>query len=475
MRDILDLAGRWIGTPAGALVVPGNKAPVVLDEALTILRDSGPVTVAVLANDTDPEGQPLTLVSASAALGTAVAEANNTVTYTPPPGIAGFDTVVYLVADAVGQTRAGQINVTISEPQLSIAVTPNNTLVVNAGTGTIDITVTDPAAFAGAWQVATADLAGGPVNLVPPAVSGTLAIGQVLTALPGLWVYDTGAGVPVEGYQWRRNGADIAGATGTTHAVVAADIGPALAVAETLTDGYGQRTAVSAAVSSGFSPQDDTALIAWWDADDAATITESAGLVLSWADKAGGAALTQTTSTFRPASGARSMNGRNVLDFNGTRYLERGALALPASGDIAFHMALAIDGTASAFAAALAVEAANDFQIDANHASQFDGRLNMTGIGTSVTLAGGPFSGGLILSVVFDRTGAGQAAVFVANVSRGAAGYATAIDPAVALHVMTNRSKNAWLDGAVAELIVTGNIANRAQHHAYLAAKWGLS
>ena len=85
MRDILDLQDRWLGTPVGFLQ-SGNKSPVAIDDTLSVAKDSGPTSVDVLANDWDPEGQPLTLVSASAALGTAVAELDNTVTYTPPVG-----------------------------------------------------------------------------------------------------------------------------------------------------------------------------------------------------------------------------------------------------------------------------------------------------------------------------------------------------------------------------------------------------
>lgn len=149
-------------------------------------------------------------------------------------------------------------------------------------------------------------------------------------------------------------------------------------------------------------------------------------------------------------------------------------LGLPASGDVAFHAALLIDGTASAFAALLSIEAANDFQIDAGSDTVFDGRLNMAGIGPSVTLTGGPFAGALVLSAVFDRTGAATAEVHVANQLRGSTGYTAPIDSAAALHLMSNRSLNANIDGAVAELIVTGDASNRADHHAYLAAKWGL-
>ena len=474
MRDILDPGFRWIGTPQGAQVA-GNKRPITVDDTLVILKDSGPVSVDVLVNDFDPEGATLSLISAVAALGTAVAETDNTVTYTPPPGLSGFDTVTYEIADDVDQRRVGQVNVTITEPQLSVDTDPDNTLSINAETGILDITVTEPALFAGSWSIDTNDLAGGPVSLVAPAITGTAEVGESLSADGGLWVYDSGAGQPQQSWQWQRGGQVIAGETGANYTVTGADLGPGISVTETQTDAYGQRSAESAVVGAGFLPSNDGNLLGWWDASDNTTITESNGFVSAWADKAGGPSLTQAGSSWRPVTGARVLNGQNVLEFSsGQSWLEANR-SFPASGNVAFHAALVIDSTASSFAALLAVEATNDFQLDAASNTQFDGRLNAAGIGSTTPLTGGPFVGGIILSLVFDKSGASEARVFFANTSRASMGYSTPIDSTAALHLMTNRSKNAWIDGAVAELVITEDVTNRGDYHAYLASKWGLS
>lgn len=473
MKTVFDPNNMWLGPAPLAQLTNGNKLPVAIDDDVTVLVDSGPVTIDVLANDFDPEGALLTLVSASAALGTAIAEIDHTVTYTPPAGISGFDTVVYRISDDLGQQRDGQINITIADPQLSIDTQPDNTMVINAESGLLDITVTTPAEFAGTYQIDTGSLAGGPVNLVPPTVTGTVAQGQALTADPGLWVHDA-AGAPAQSLQWLSGGADIPGATGNTYIVQPGDIGPGMSVRETQTDSFGQRSVTSAVVGQSFTPVDDTALIGWWDAGDTGTIAETTGVVSSWSDKTGGQALVQTNAARRPGTGSRTLNGLNVLDFDGSAFLEA-TRTLPASGNVAFHAALVVDTTSNAFEALFSADAANDFQIDANNAAQFDGRLNLTGIGSSVNLTGGPFTGALIVSVVFDATGAGSAEVFIANTSRASTGYSAAIDASVVFNVMTNRSQNAWVDGAVGEVIITGDVTNRSSHHAYLAAKWGLT
>jgi hypothetical protein len=57
----------------------------------------------------------------------------------------------------------------------------------------------------------------------------------------------------------------------------------------------------------------------WLDASDATTITSVAGLVSQWTDKsANGYTFTQATSTNQPTTGTRTINSKNVLDFDGT-------------------------------------------------------------------------------------------------------------------------------------------------------------
>lgn len=475
MQLLLDPADLWLGRP-GRFLRAGDRKPVALPDALTVTRDSAPVSIAALDNDFDVEG-PVTLVSAFAALGTATAEADGTVSYTPPPGFTGADSIVYEIADTADQRDTGQIDIAVVAPTLVLETTPVSTFVVTAEPAPAGIEVTEPAVFAGTYSVDLGDLSGGPVNLVPPAVSGTPATGGTLSASPGLWIRDEAADPAARAWQWRRDGADIAGATASDYVVAAADAGTSLTAAETLTDSAGARSALSAPLPVGggaFTPADDPQVIAWWDAADAATLTASGSGLSAWADLVSGVVLAPPGGAQTPSTGQRLLNGLNVIDFDGGDHLEA-TLALPASGDVAFHAALIVDAVTNQYAALLAVDAANDFQIDAAAASQFDGRLSAAGIGTTTPLTGGPFSGALIVSAVFDRSGAAAAEIFVAGAARGTMAYTAPIDATVALHLMTNRSKNASIDGAVAELVVTGDVQNRGAHHGYLSAKWGIA
>jgi hypothetical protein len=73
---------------------------------------------------------------------------------------------------------------------------------------------------------------GKPKNTAAPTVSGTSAVGQVLTATPGTW-----KGAVKQSFQWQRciatnSCADITGATGATYVPVAADVDKSVRVDE---------------------------------------------------------------------------------------------------------------------------------------------------------------------------------------------------------------------------------------------------
>lgn len=79
-----------------------------------------------------------------------------------------------------------------------------------------------------------------------------------------------------------------------------------------------RRLAQPARVS--WSPLDFGAdLLAWFDASDTSTITETGGAVSAWADKSGnGWDVSQATGASQPTTGSATLNGRNVVSFDGT-------------------------------------------------------------------------------------------------------------------------------------------------------------
>ncbi len=116
------------GTDAATVTVtvtPVNNAPIAADDSAT--TDQGQsVTLPPLANDSDPDGDELQLVSVEGASGgTVQIDANGSVTYTPNAGFTGDDTMTYTVRDPGGAQASASITVRVDpvepvgEPDLS--------------------------------------------------------------------------------------------------------------------------------------------------------------------------------------------------------------------------------------------------------------------------------------------------------------------------------------------------------------------
>lgn len=96
------------GTP------PVNRAPVAANDA-AFGTPGQEVLIDVLANDSDPDGDTISLVAASAAAHGTVAIAGDAIRYTPAAGFTGSDSFTYEIQDSQGATAGATVNVTISE------------------------------------------------------------------------------------------------------------------------------------------------------------------------------------------------------------------------------------------------------------------------------------------------------------------------------------------------------------------------
>ncbi|WP_413473515.1 Ig-like domain-containing protein, partial [Shewanella baltica] len=105
------------GTASSELtvIVSGNTAPTTVnDSAATDDRTS--LLLDVLSNDSDPDGNALTLVSATAQQG-AVSVESNKLRYIPKAGFDGVDTVSYQISDGLGGEATGQVLITVKAYQ----------------------------------------------------------------------------------------------------------------------------------------------------------------------------------------------------------------------------------------------------------------------------------------------------------------------------------------------------------------------
>ncbi|MBW4631814.1 MAG: DUF4347 domain-containing protein [Iphinoe sp. HA4291-MV1] len=137
-------------------VIP-NRPPVAVDDSATTLQNTA-VTLAVttlLANDTDPDGDPLSITAVgNPTNGTVTLNNNNTpantsddkVIFTPTNNFSGNATFEYTVSDGNGGSDIGLVTVAVNQPPVAVddsATTRQNTPVTLAVT-TLLANDTDP-------------------------------------------------------------------------------------------------------------------------------------------------------------------------------------------------------------------------------------------------------------------------------------------------------------------------------------------
>lgn len=95
-------------------ITPVNDAPVATEDAVTV-ASGATITVQVLQNDIDSDGDPLQVLEWTApTAGSVTANGDGTFSYTASSGFLGADSFEYVVSD--GQvTRRGRVTVTVNE------------------------------------------------------------------------------------------------------------------------------------------------------------------------------------------------------------------------------------------------------------------------------------------------------------------------------------------------------------------------
>ncbi|MEO9319699.1 MAG: Ig-like domain-containing protein [Nitrososphaera sp.] len=108
------LPGGGGGGGSGGGRPPANSPPIAQNDFATTPEDT-PVTIPVLANDHDPDGDGLGIASVgSPAHGTSKLNLKtNTVTYTPDSAFVGIDTFNYTIADGHANSATSLVTVTV--------------------------------------------------------------------------------------------------------------------------------------------------------------------------------------------------------------------------------------------------------------------------------------------------------------------------------------------------------------------------
>lgn len=235
-------------------------------------------------------------------------------------------------------------------------------------------------------------------------------------------------------------------------------------------------TTAALPASAGWTPAEAGALF-WWDAQDAATVTEASGAVASWAAKAGGVTLTPSAAAQRPVLNPTGLNALPALDFNGDDDLEGTGAAL--SADMLLLVVAEIDAVTNGSEALFHLKDKN-LAIRAQHNAEFRARFElMNGVNTNLSPPSGlDYSGAPHLFLGRYDSAADLMEIWIDG-SLAASQSTYSIDLAGTDQVRVMR---AWgtalrLDGKVGEIVAVASsaVADRERLEGYAAHRWGLA
>jgi hypothetical protein len=223
-------------------------------------------------------------------------------------------------------------------------------------------------------------------------------------------------------------------------------------------------------------------LHAWYDADDAATITTATG-VSAWADKSTNArSAAQPNTSYRPTRATNAQNSRAVLQFDGTNDHLIGGYNLTGEASFSIHFA-AWPASAARFQCIVRQQGPGVGYVIVPYAFDFPTNpvviLSFDGATTSVNESGVTTTGGVVFGFV--RVSGSSNKAFkngTENSTRTANTSSLATGATAAIGANANAITNDPYRGDLGDLIITtGTLSStdREKIEGYLAHKWGLT
>ncbi|MEQ1652403.1 MAG: Ig-like domain-containing protein, partial [Hyphomicrobium sp.] len=148
-----------------------NPAPTANNDVATVFEDDAS-NITVLANDTDPDGDALTVTSATAGNGTVTIRPDGTIDYQPALNFNGTDTIVYQISDGNGGVSTATVTVTVTPVNDDPTTTGIGDLLDSDGQ-TINIDVSS------AFSDLDGDTLTYAISGLPPGLSFNPATGQI--------------------------------------------------------------------------------------------------------------------------------------------------------------------------------------------------------------------------------------------------------------------------------------------------------
>lgn len=232
-----------------------------------------------------------------------------------------------------------------------------------------------------------------------------------------------------------------------------------------------------------FLPSTIPDIAMWFDASDPFTIAHAGGSVSQWNDKSStGAHCTQTTGSLQPVTGARTLNGKNALEWDGSAVMTCSPTVLNGGSGVTIFVAAKSDVIPSTdrtlfqfdgdsyIALRRATAGGNLYGVHKNiNADSFKFSIGVVNVGTT-----NPF-----ISVTSNRNGgyareyySGSAEIAVSGMSINNNNFTAA-----KIGALSGAATQAFI-GLIGEVIVYKRELSYAEKNiigAYLASKWGAS
>ena len=216
----------------------------------------------------------------------------------------------------------------------------------------------------------------------------------------------------------------------------------------------------------------------WLDASDTATITSSAGLVSQWNDKSGNTNhATQGTGANKPTTNSRTINSKNVLDFDGTLDFFNLTTGLNSSSGQTFFIVFSNDNVTLT----RPLIGSNDTVAGPLVRTSTANSFGLVRPGVAVLLAGSPAISNSTSYIGVANYSTSGMDLYINGVSYGTSASSTTFTNGstwIGASGAAGATPFSYLDGVIAEIVVYANNLSTTDKNSvgnYLASKWGIS